>query len=85
MIEKALVALIQKILVQKFEKWRYNIAMTMIMAILCLHFSNFCTKIFWIKATKVFSIIGIFFQVSIKSLYLGLKMIALQSKYITDQ
>jgi hypothetical protein len=30
-------------------------------------------------------LIGNFFQVSIKSLYSGLKMIALQSKYITDQ
>jgi hypothetical protein len=56
------------------------------MAILYLHFSNFWTNIFfWIKASEVFSIFGKYFQVSIKSLYLGLKMIALLSKYITEQ
>jgi hypothetical protein len=38
-----------------------------------------------IKANEIFSIIGNFFQVPIKSLYSSLKMIALQSKYITDQ
>jgi hypothetical protein len=55
------------------------------MAILYLDFSNFWTNNFWIKATENFSIIGFFFQVSIKSIYSGMKMIALQSKYITDK